>query len=109
MDYMLGIIWNEADVDCCEVALCRVQFLLQSVQSGSSAHPVSYSEVRGIHFHGIEVTGSCDHSPPSCTVVKNGLGRTSAPPCAFLVGYLIKHWNIFIFLILMLCDREVGL
>jgi hypothetical protein len=47
---------------------------LQNVQTGSSAHPVSYSEGTGVL-----AGGEVDHPSPSTATVKNEWSCTSAP------------------------------
>jgi hypothetical protein len=50
-------------------------------QTGSGAHPASYSMVTGISFKGAKrLRRDADHSHPSSALVTNEWSYTSAPP-----------------------------
>jgi hypothetical protein len=59
--------------------------LLHVVQTGSGAHPASYSMGTGGSFPGVKRQGrEADHSPPTIVEVKKIWIYTSTPPYAFM-------------------------
>jgi len=60
----------------CFLAGARELSILQNVQTGSAAHPASYS--MGYWAHPLKHED--DHSTPSSTIVKNEWRYTSTPP-----------------------------
>jgi hypothetical protein len=73
-------------------------FLHHRVQTGSGAHPASYSMGNGSSFPGGKTAGSeADHSPPSSAEVKNAWIYTSTPQYIFISWRLIKLRGNFTF------------
>jgi len=68
------------------------------VQTGSRAHPVSYSMGTGASFPGIKRPGrKADHSPASTAEVKNTWSYISTALYVFMVWCLVKHMDNFTF------------
>jgi hypothetical protein len=71
-------------------------FSSRKVQTGSGAHPASYSMDTGILFRGIQRPGrEADHSPPSSAEVRNEWSYTSNPPI-YLHGMVRINLTIYI-------------
>jgi len=67
-----------------------IVYLLHCVQTGSGAHPSSYSMGnRSSYTPGREA----DHLPPSSAEVKNTWSYTSTTPYVFMVWYFVKRRN----------------
>jgi hypothetical protein len=65
----------------CFLASARELSILPNVQTGSAAHPASYS----MGYWALPLKHEDDHSPPSSTIVKNEWRYTTIPP-VFLYG-----------------------
>jgi hypothetical protein len=76
-------------IECCRVYLI---FGLYRVQTGSGAHPASYSMGTGGPSLGVKRQGrEVDHSLASSAEVKNGWSYASTPPSVFMAWCLVKH------------------
>jgi hypothetical protein len=65
---------------------------LQSVQTGSSAHPLSYPMSIGDSFPGLKrPRREADHSPPPSAAVKNGVELYLHFPYVFMARFLINQ------------------
>jgi hypothetical protein len=72
----------------------RVKNFLHIIQTGSEAHPASYS----VGTRGSSNGGKADHSPPTSAKIKKMGLYTSTPPRSFMAQCLtVKHWDEFTF------------